>query len=78
MLFAEVVAQLGIEPMTTRCLVVALSTKLLGRNREFPLWLALALALHRALRRMAGRLVFLWVYGRWRVLAKGAAWAGLL
>ena len=28
--FAEVVAQLGIEPMTTRCLVVALATKLLG------------------------------------------------
>ena len=31
-LFAEVVTQLGIEPMTTRCLVVALTTKLLGRE----------------------------------------------
>ena len=29
-LFAEVVAQLGIEPMATRFLVVALTTKLLG------------------------------------------------
>ena len=27
----RVVTQLGIEPMTTRCLVVALTTKLLGR-----------------------------------------------
>ena len=26
-LFAEVVTQMGIEPMTTRCLVVALATK---------------------------------------------------
>ena len=26
------VAQLGIEPMTTRCLVVALTTKLLGQR----------------------------------------------
>ena len=26
----EVVAQLGIEPVTTRCLVAALATKLLG------------------------------------------------
>ena len=31
-LFAEVVTQMGIEPMTTRCLVVALTTKLLGRS----------------------------------------------
>ena len=31
-LFAEVVTQMGIEPMTTRCLVVALTTKLLGRR----------------------------------------------
>ena len=30
-LFAEVVTQMGIEPVTTRCLVVVLTTKLLGR-----------------------------------------------
>ena len=36
-LFAEVVTQLGIEPMTTRCFVVALTTKLLGRcGRSLP------------------------------------------
>ena len=29
-LFAEVVTQMGIEPVTTRCLVVVLTTKLLG------------------------------------------------
>ena len=31
-LFAEVVTQMGIEPVTTRCLVVVLTTKLLGRK----------------------------------------------
>ena len=33
-LFAEVVNQLGIEPMTAICLVVALTTKLLGPQGE--------------------------------------------
>ena len=31
-LFAEVVTQMGIEPVTTRCLVVVLTTKLLGQE----------------------------------------------
>ena len=32
----RVVAQLGIEPMTTRCLMVALATKLLGQRKNTP------------------------------------------